>query len=141
MKHLAIRYYKNVGKADTPDMTEDLETALSNMEKVTMNPRFIEYMAQLSGVSEIDVETICVKIHDFNDVNSTMQNIILRFLRQYRDRDGINRVGITVAAGRGLIMEPIPQLAAKTLMDVGIDPDKQNIRIPILIALLSIMYA
>ena len=80
-------------------------------------------------------------IHDFNDVNSTMQNIILRFLRQYRDREGINKVGITVAAGRGLIMEPIPQLAAKTLMDVGIEPDKQNIRVVILIALLCIMYA
>lgn len=141
VKHLAIRYYKNVGKADTPDMTEDLETALTNIDKVTMNPRFIEYIAQLSGVSEIDVENICVKIHDFNDVNSTMQNIILRFLRQYRDREGINKIGITVAAGRGLIMEPIPQLAAKTLMDVGVDPDKQNIKVVILIALLCIMYA
>ena len=38
-------------------------------------------------------------------------------------------------------MEPIPQLAAKTLMDVGIDPDKQNIKVVILIALLCIMYA
>lgn len=140
VKHLAIRYYKNVGKADTEDISQDLERALENIGKVTMNPKFIEYIARLSGVSEIDVEDICVKIYNFNDINSTLQNIILRFLRQYRDRDGINKVGITVAAGRGLVMEPIPQLAAKTLMDVGIQPDRQNIRVVIFIALLCILY-
>lgn len=141
VKHLAIRYYKNVGKATTDDVTQNLEQALSNLEKVTMNPKFIEYIAQLSGVSEIDVEDICVKIHDYNDINSTMQNIILRFLRQYKDREGINKIGITMAAGRGLIMDPIPQLAIKTLEDIGVTPDKNNIRVPILIALLCIMYA
>ena len=68
-----------------------------------------------------------------------MQNIILRFLRQYRDREGINKVGITVAAGRGLVMQPIPTLAAKTLLDVGIEPDREKIRAVLFIALLCIM--
>lgn len=140
VKHLARRYYKNVGKADTDDITQDLEKAISNIEKVTMNPKFIEYIAQLSGASEIDVEDICVKIHDYNDVDSTLQNIIIRFLRQYHDRDGINKVGISIAAGRGLVMQPIPTLAAKTLLDVGVEPDREKIRAVIFIALLCIMY-
>ena len=139
VKHLARRYYKNVGKADTDDIRQDLDKALNNINEVTMNPKFIEYIAQLSGASEIDVEDICVKIHDYNDVDSTMQNIILRFLRQYRDREGINKVGITVAAGRGLVMQPIPTLAAKTLLDVGIEPDREKIRAVLFIALLCIM--
>ena len=139
VKHLARRYYKNVGKADTDDIRQDLDKALNNINEVTMNPKFIEYIAQLSGASEIDVEDICVKIHDYNDVDSTMQNIILRFLRQYRDREGINKVGITVAAGRGLVMQPIPTLAAKTLLDVGIEPDRDKIRAVLFIALLCIM--
>lgn len=140
VKHLARRYYKNVGKADTDDITQDLEKAMNNIEKVTMNPKFIEYIAQLSGASEIDVEDICVKIHDYNDVDSTLQNIIIRFLRQYHDRDGINKVGISIAVGRGLVMQPIPTLAAKTLLDVGIEPDREKIRAVLFIALLCIMY-
>ena len=140
VKHLARRYYKNVGKADTDDVSQDLEQAMSNLDKVTTNPKFIEYIANLSGASEIDTEDICVAIHDHNDIDSTMQNIILRFLRQYRDRDGINKVGISVAVGRGLVMQPIPTLAAKTLMDVGIEPDREKIRVVLYIALLCIMY-
>ena len=44
VKHLARRYYKNVGKADTDDIRQDLDKALNNINEVTMNPKFIEYI-------------------------------------------------------------------------------------------------
>lgn len=140
MKHIAHKYYSNVGKVITDDITKKLSLAIENIDKVTNSPEAIEYIANMSNVNEIQVENICFKLKEYQDRDSTLQNIILRFLRQYKDRDGINKIGLSMAAGRGLVMTEIPELSAKTIKDIGMIPDKDNIKVVILIALLCIMY-
>ena len=140
VKHIAWKYYANSGKAITTDIQQNLNNAVSNIEKVCTSSSAIEYISSMTGMNELEVERICNKINDFRDVNSTLQNMILIFLRRYTNKIKINDMGLPLVAGRGLLMEEVCKLAGKTLEDVNIPVSKDNIRIVIYIALLTIMY-
>ena len=143
MKHLARRYYKNaeLGKAVTEDISDLVDKAMEQIPSVTMNEKVIEYISDKANVSEIDVENICSKIHDSNDMESGMQNLIVKFIYHFRTKEKINEVGLVAAAGRCMIMNETKELATVVLDEVEVEPTNDNVKVVVYLALLTIMFS
>lgn len=118
MKAIAIRYYTNIESASKESFDEIAENMLNNISNMLFNEAVIDFIARLSGLSDLEVEQILLNLQQLSTVQSSFKNLLIKMLYKFGGIESMRDAGVVNIVGRARRTIDIVETAKNVLEEI-----------------------